>query len=132
MSGEYSYIDIACDDLTAAKEMMKAKLYNHAARLCQQYVEKVLKECVHKYGNHETDLLLLHTHRLYKLAARCGELKHIIFDKLETTFMRELTDYYFDTNYPGENYIKVTEQEAVRIYDETVIFKDTYEKILCA
>jgi HEPN domain-containing protein len=126
-----SYFDIACDDLTAAGEMLRVGLYNHTTRLCQQYIEKIFKQCIHANGKTETDLLLLHTHRLARLADRCGEIKNITFGKIELAFMRELTDYYFDTNYPGENYIKVTEQEAKRVYNEVLAFKKSYENVLC-
>jgi HEPN domain-containing protein len=130
MNGKYSYIDIAHEDLTAANEMLRVGLYNHATRLCQQYVEKVLKECLHQRGESEIDLYLLHTHKLSRIATRCGELIGIEFDKMETAFFRELTDYYFDTNYPGENYIKISEQDAVRVYNEVLLFQASYEKIL--
>ena len=131
MSGNYSYFDIAQDDLKAATEMLRAQMYNHATRLCQQYIEKVFKECIHKYGKNGDDLMLLHTHRLAKLATRCGEIVAKLFDKLEMAFFRELTDFYFDTNYPGENYIKVSQEEAQRVFDETQQFKETYESKLC-
>jgi HEPN domain-containing protein len=131
MSGEYSYIDIARDDLVAAKSMLRDGLYNHAARLCQQYVEKAFKECIKQNGSNGTDQLLLQSHRLAKLAERCGELKQIGFNPLETAFFRELTDYYFDTNYPGVNYVKVSEQKAIWLYDKTLAFKEAYENLLC-
>lgn len=130
MKGKYSYIDMARDDLFAAKEMLRAGLYNHSARLCQQYIEKVLKECIMHHGTEETDILLLHTHKLARLADRCGELAEISFGKTEMAFFRELTDYYFDTTYPGENFIKISEEEARRVYEEVLEFREVYEKVL--
>lgn len=131
MKGKFSYIDIAREDLLAAKEMLRTGLYNHSARLCQQYVEKVFKECIAKCGTKEADLLLLHTHKISRLADRCSELTEITFSRTEMAFFRELTDYYFDTNYPGENYIKVSEAEATQSYDEVLKFQEAYEKTLC-
>jgi len=131
MNGSYSYIDIGKEDLLAAKEMLNAGLYNHTARFCQQYVEKVFKECISKHCAAEVDLLLLHSHKLARLAAHCGELKEISFSRTEMAFFRELTDYYFDTNYPGENYFKVSKEEARIAYNETLQFQADYEEILC-
>ena len=131
MNGNGSYINIARKDLIAAKEMLRADMYNHAVRLCQQYVEKVFKECIHQKGKNENDMLLLHMHRLPRLAERCSEITNIKFTKLEIAFFRELTDYYFDTNYPGENYIEVSKADALRAYDETMDFKNAHEDALC-
>ncbi|MCL2223633.1 MAG: HEPN domain-containing protein [Defluviitaleaceae bacterium] len=130
MNGKYSYIDVAHDDLTAANEMLNAKLYNHAVRLCQQYIEKVFKECLTLNGTDELDLFLLHTHKLSRLAERCGELIGVKFSRTEIAFFRELTDYYFDTNYPGENYVKIAEAKAVEVLNETIQFKEQYEESL--
>jgi len=59
MSGNYSYIDIARTDLAAAHELLKAHMYNHAVRLCQQYIEKLMKECIHQISNFSTKQNLL-------------------------------------------------------------------------
>lgn len=132
MNSKYSYIDIAKEDLLAAKEMLRVKLYNHAARLCQQYMEKVLKECIARHGNQELDMLLLHTHKINRLAARCSELVGCSFNKEEVSFFRQLTDYYFDTNYPGENYIKISAVEAQQVYDDVLEFQKGYEEALAS
>jgi len=132
MNGKFSYRDIATDDLTAAKEMFNAKLFNHTVRFCQQYVEKIFKECLSLHGNEESDLFLLHTHKLARLAERCSTILHISFSRTEMALFRELTDYYFDTNYPGENYIKLSEQKADEVYNEVLEFRDAYENVLCA
>jgi HEPN domain-containing protein len=131
MSGEYSYGDIAAEDLLAAREMLNAGLYNHAARLCQQYVEKILKQCLHIRGTEESDLFLLHSHKLARLAERCCELTSASFGRTEMALFRELTDYYFDTNYPGENYIKLSKEQAFAAYEEVLQFKKLHENVLC-
>ena len=127
MNGSYSYIDIARKDLAAAHEMLKAGMYNHAVRLCQQYIEKIMKECIHRNGGTEADLFLLHTHRLAKLSTRCEEIADMRFTDSEKLFLRTLTDYYFDTNYPGENYIEVNKDEATLTYKNTCEFQFKYE-----
>ena len=69
--------------------------------------------------------------KLSRLATRCCTLLEISFTRTEMAFFRELTDYYFDTNYPGENYIKLSEDEAVQVYDEVLLFQSVHEKTLC-
>jgi len=127
MNSNYSYIDIARTDLAAAHEMLKVGMYNHAVRLCQQYIEKLMKECIHRNGGTEADLFLLHTHRLAKLSTRCEEIANVKFSDAEKLFLRTLTDYYFDTNYPGENYNEVTANEATQAYEQTRAFQLQYE-----
>ena len=127
-----SYADIAKKDLLAVKEMLRAGLYNHSARLCQQYVEKIFKTCIAQHSSDETDIALLHTHKLARLAERCGALHKIVFSRLEMAFFRELTDYYFDTNYPGDDYIELSEAEAIQTYDEVLRFQKLYEATLCS
>lgn len=131
MNGSYSYRGLATEDLLAAQELLKAKLYNHAVRLCQQYVEKVLKQCLFTHGTDEADLYLLHTHKIVRLAERCAQLCNIEFTFDEIAFFRELSDYYFDTNYPGENYIRVSESKANEVYNSIMNFKNKYESKLC-
>jgi len=112
--------------------MMRAKLYNHAARFCQQYIEKLLKECIHIHCVTDEDIFLLRSHRLSKLATRCKEHTGIKFSAQEILYFRELTDYYFDTNYPGANYLEIDQEEAERVYNATLEFQQTYESILTA
>jgi len=127
MNSSYTYFDIARTDLAAAFEMLKASMHNHAVRLCQQYIEKLMKECIHRNGGTESDLFLLHTHRLAKLATRCEEITGIRFTDTEKLFLRTLTDYYFDTNYPGENYVEVTNHDAKEVYGKTLDFQLKHE-----
>jgi len=131
MNGKYSYREIAHEDLLAAGEMLKARLNNHAVRLCQQYVEKILKECLSINSADEADIYLLHTHKLVRLAERCKILTKVLFSDAEIMLLHELTDYYFDANYPGENYLKVSAERALAIYDQVVQFKENYEELLC-
>ena len=132
MKGKYSYIDIAREDLQAGKEMLRVGMYNHAVRLCQQYVEKCFKEFLEKHSKEDTDLLMLQSHSIHRLASRCTEISSIEFSRLEKAFFRELTDYYFDTNYPGDDYIRATEADAAEIMQQTLQFQADYENKLTA
>ncbi|MCL2225375.1 MAG: HEPN domain-containing protein [Defluviitaleaceae bacterium] len=122
-----TYLDIALRDLHSAKIMLDAGVYNNAVRFCQQYVEKLFKEKIHTAGSSDSDQFLLHTHRITKLAARCEVLAGIKFSKDETILFGELTNYYFDTNYPGGDYVEVDKQTAESIYNQTLEFQENHE-----
>ena len=124
MLGEYSYADIALEDLQAAKELLKAHMYNHSTRLCQQFTEKMLKDIISHMGTEERDMYLLSVHNIVKLATRVAELTSTNFSKEDIGFFRGLTDYYFDTNYPGENYVRITKEEARDVYFSTIEFAE--------
>ena len=129
MQGEYSYADIALEDLQASKELFKAQMYNHSTRLCQQYVEKMLKDIISHMGTEERDMYLLSIHNVYKLASRVAELTGTTFSKEDIGFFRGLTDHYFDTNYPGENYVRISEDEARDVYFCTIQFAQRLQSL---
>jgi len=125
-----TYYDIALRDLKSAKIMLDADVYNNAVRFCQQYVEKVFKYKIELSGTEDGDFALLQSHRVQKLARRCEQLMEAKFEKDELVFFSTLTDYYFDTNYPSDEYVDVEEEVADQIYKQTLKFKDKYEEML--
>jgi len=125
-----TYYDIALRDLQSAKIMLDAGIYNNVVRFCQQYVEKIFKERIHISGDTEADQSLLFTHKILRLARRCGELSDITFTKDEIIFFNELSTYYFDTNYPGDDYIEVDGETAQDAYQNTLDFQSKYEYLL--
>ena len=126
----HSYLYFAKKDLQAAQTMLAHGMYDHCVRLCQQYIEKSFKEALDNNGEGEADQFLLHTHRVHRLATRCSEILKIKFTREEKLLFRQLTHYYFDTNYPNEDYTEVTIEEAQEIMTQTLQFQDKYEKIL--
>ena len=126
---ENSYYYLANKDLIAAEHMFKAELYNHAARLCQQYLEKILKNYIFQHGE-EGDYLLLSTHNLPKIASRIEELLNIKFEKDDLYHLRLLKDYYFDTNYPGDNFLELDYKMSKEALDFAKVFKEKYEEVL--
>ena len=131
MRGSHTYLDIAKMDLQAAKVMLEAGMYNHCVWLCHRYVEKCFKEAIEKHGTLESDVLFLQTHRIHRLAARCGEILGFHFTLTETIFFRGLTDYYFDTSYPSKNFRLVPAEEAAEVMEQTLKFQAAYEEVLC-
>jgi len=130
MQGDYSYADIALDDLRASKELLNLQMYNHSTRLCQQYVEKMFKEVLVHLGTSEKDMYSLSIHNIYKLSLRISDLTKTKFTKDDVGFFRGLTDFYFDTNYPSENYVRIQSDEANDVYISTVLFADRLQPIL--
>ena len=115
---------IALEDLQASRELLKLEMCNHSARLCQQYIEKLFKDIIVRLGNDEKDMFLLSTHNIPKISFRVAELVGVEFSKEDISLFRELTDYYFDTNYPGGNYIRISRAEAQEVYAATIYFTE--------
>jgi HEPN domain-containing protein len=130
MSENNSYKSIANEDLRAAKLMLDAGMWNHSVRHCQQYVEKILKACIELNGDPAEDYATLHIHVIQTLAKRCTELALINFTNEESRWLRSMTSYYFDVNYPGARYISIDDDEATEVYQKTMDFKTKYESQL--
>ena len=134
MLGSKSYIDIGRLDLKSAGGTLLMQLYNPAARFCQQYIEKLFKEFI--YNNCRADdtecIILLRSHRLDKLADKVSKMTDITFSSEEKCLFHTLSNYYSDTNNPGDNYIDISEEEANRVYNETRDIQSKYEAFLLA
>jgi len=94
-----------------AKDMYMLKNFDPCGRFCQQAVEKRLKYYIEHNGTTE-DLRILHIHSLAKLYARVCELSGTEVDKAIRGDLHQLTTYYFDTNYPCEENIELTDEMA--------------------
>jgi len=108
-----SYLALAKRDLFNAQELFGVTTtgYNVVARLSQQAVEKAMKHSIEEQGN-EKYFPLLSTHntaRLYDAIVTLGIIEENRADKKE---MLLLKNYYYDTNYPGENYIEIDRETA--------------------
>ena len=98
------YYSIACDDLKYLQATLHTGLYNQISVQAEQVVEKMLKSvaervCVDIEG-------LLKTHNLRALYDRIhAEIPSFMLnrDKLST-----LKDYYYDTKYPGDNFVEIS------------------------
>jgi hypothetical protein len=42
-------------------------------------------------------------------------------------FFSDLSDFYFDTNYPTDDYFEVDKKTAQEVYQKTIDFKRKYE-----
>jgi len=106
-----SYYEYSNRDMKYAIDMFSCKNYDPCGRFCQQSVEKRLKYYIERHGTTD-DLRILHIHSLPKLYSRVCELTGSEVDKTIRGDLYELTSYYYDTNYPSEENIELTEEMA--------------------
>lgn len=106
-----SYLEYSNRDMKYAKDMFSLGNYDPCGRFCQQSIEKRLKHYIELRGTTD-DMALLHTHSLAKLYFRVCELEGMSIDKLVRGELYQLTTYYFDTNYPAEDNVELTEDMA--------------------
>jgi HEPN domain-containing protein len=124
--GSPSYKDIAEKDLKSAEDLLEYSEgnYNLIARLAEQYVEKLLKHVIERKGGTE-HLPLLSSHNLTKMYDVLVQLDIIKSVQTDRLFMSQLKDYYFDMNYPGDNYRELGKEEAVLALDFAKAFGQT-------
>ena len=100
-----SYKELAHYDMKKVKASYAFKLWNGVGRDCQQACEKYLKHYLQ-----ESNLLtkeLSRTHNLPKLLKAIPNYDKEMCKKLSIIY-----NYYFDTNYPGDNFIELNKEEA--------------------
>ena len=113
-----TYKEIAEDDFKAAKALIEFEMWNAAGQHLQQACEKQLKGWLEE--NNKLDIVLARTHNLRKLLREIGGYEE---DFYKTAALIE--DYYFDTKYPGDDYIELTKQDieaAVGFYNGLIKF----------
>ncbi|MEF9960588.1 MAG: HEPN domain-containing protein [Cellulosilyticaceae bacterium] len=123
----YNYYRIALNDFKYLQyniEREDEDIYNRNAILCEQVVEKLLKHIVERSCFTEDYSALLKGHNLVKLYKAIVE--EGIELELSINMLRTLKDYYFDANYPGDNFILLTKEEVMEAYTFT---KEALDKV---
>lgn len=108
---EHTYRSIAQRDLKEAAIMYEHGAYNTVARFSQQVVEKTMKQLLESTADTEVYKFL----KMHNLSALYRELvarQLLPFSSEMRNYLAILKDYYFDLNYPGENYREVSPDEA--------------------
>ena len=120
------YIDIAENDLEFLEAVLKTgnTFYNQLAVQCQQVAEKFLKGYLDNMALEEDVTDLLRKHNMKQIAAKLNELKPDL--KLDTVGLAYLTDFYFDTRYPGDDFYTVSKEEFEKCL---AIMYDTVNKL---
>lgn len=123
----YNYYRIALNDFKYLEYNINIEdedIYNRNAILCEQVTEKLLKHIVERACFKEDYSALLKGHNLIKLYKAIVD-EGIDLD-LSVNMLRTLKDYYFDANYPGDNFILITKEEMQEAY---IFTKDAMEKV---
>ena len=100
-----SYKELALYDLKAAQATYDYQLWNKVGRECQQVCEKYLKQ--HLQDIHLLTESLERTHNLKRLVREIPD-----FDKDMYKSLSIVGDYYFDTNYPGDDFLELDQEMA--------------------
>jgi len=119
-----TYKEIAEDDFKGAKRLADIEMWNLAAQHLQQACEKQLKSWLEE--NNKLNLALARTHNLRKLLREIGDYGE---DFYKTAALVE--NYYFDTKYPGDDYIELAGQdidEAIKFYNDLISFLESKNK----
>lgn len=123
-----SYLEYSNRDFEYAKGVFPLGFYDPCGRFCQQSVEKRFKHFIELNGEAE-DLKFLHTHNLGRLYVKICEMSGIAPAADFRGWLAQLTDYYFDTNYPKDINIELTEdmaQEALQITEKINNWLDSF------
>jgi HEPN domain-containing protein len=115
-----TYRELAEDDFKGAKRLADYEMWNLAGQHLQQACEKQLKSWLEE--NNKLSLILARTHNLRKLLREIGGYEE---DFYKTAALVE--NYYFDTKYPGDDFIELTKEDvdvAVEFYDKLIDFLD--------
>lgn len=121
-----SYESIAKRDLKEAKILYEHDAYNTAARLAQQCVEKIMKAKLEATGD-TAIYKLLKVHNLTLLYKAMVDKGLLTYEKEVRDYLAVLKDYYFDLNYPGENYWELEQTDA----NEAILFaQDFFERLV--
>ena len=106
-----SYLEYSNRDLEYAKGNFSLGFYDPCGRFCQQSVEKRFKYYIELNGTSE-DLKFLNTHNLGRLYTKICEMSNTTPTAPFRGWLSQLTDYYFDANYPKDLNIELTEDMA--------------------
>jgi len=115
-----SYKELALYDVKAAKANYEYELWNKVGKECQQSCEKYLKHYLQQ--KHLLSESLERTHNLKKLFREISD-----YDKAMYKALSVVGDYYFETNYPGDNFLildKEMADEAMETVNELISYID--------
>lgn len=123
---ELSYYEIALKTYRCLDVLFetaeKMDWYNSFTVECQQIVEKLLKDILMRILPVSTKLnALLSSH---DLAVLSRALNKEYPNTIKVADCAWLTDYYFDTRYPGDNFFVVTKADAEDVKEITIALSD--------
>ena len=118
-----SYLAIAVRNIETSRKLLEWGDYNESVRLSQQVVEKVLKHIL-ETTNDASVTKFMKLHKLPKLYSEAEKRNTKILPITNKDILATLTLYYFDANYPGEDFVLLGKDEAKRLYEFAKNFID--------
>ena len=106
-----SFLYIAYKDLERARLMHEVEDYSAAGRFCEQSVEKCLKSFIEKNGDGK-DFRLMSLHKPRRIYERCVQLGLKELSDRDVAILSKLSDYYYDTNYPGNSFFELSFEQS--------------------
>lgn len=125
-----SYYDIAINDFKYLELSMnlEEKFYNQMSIACQQIAEKLLKQIIVECYTGDNVESLFKTHNLKRLYYAVHESMPSFI--LDTKELANLTDFYFDAKYPGDDYIDVNKEMFEDCYYTMLEVKKAVERLI--
>lgn len=100
--------------------------YNSFAAECQQVVERMMKALVETFSDMSLPDSLFKTHNLRRLTQVINSKYPDLVDEQKVAWIE---DFYFDARYPGDDFIVVSEDTALKLLDATKQTVTAIEKI---
>lgn len=104
-----SYYAIACNDIAYLEAVGDTGYYNQPAAICQQVVEKLLKSVIERLYIEDNITDILRSHSLKTLGRALTSVLPTVDISIKD--LAYLTNYYFDTRYPGPDYHIVSKED---------------------
>lgn len=122
------YYHIAMNDLQYLNAVKHLPYYNQHCILCQQISEKLLKHIITiSYSENDIDKLLK-SHSLKTLYRAIHS--YIPSFTLPVGAIANLTDYYFDAKYPGNDFFTANKDDFFECYATVLKVVEEVEKLL--
>jgi HEPN domain-containing protein len=123
-----SYYEIATNDYRFLETIRDGEFYNKIGIECQQIAEKYLKYLYVTYIDvSKQEERFIKTYSVHKIALQLNKDLDTNFDYSSLAI---LTDYYFDTRYPSDEYIDLTSDMAFRALQLIDDLKQSIDKYI--
>ncbi|HBC30131.1 MAG TPA: DNA-binding protein [Clostridiales bacterium] len=122
------YYHIAMNDLEYLNAVKHLPYYNQHCISCQQIGEKLLKHIITLSYVYDDKDKLLKTHSLRTIYRAIN--RYIPSFELPEEELANLTDYYFDAKYPGNDFFTATKEDFLKCYSSLMKIIDEVKKII--
>ena len=116
------------NDLEYLNAVKHLPYYNQHCISCQQIGEKLLKHIITLSYIHDDKDRMLKTHSLRTIYR--GIKRYIPSFDLPEEELANLTDYYFDAKYPGNDFFTATEEDFYKCYSSLMKIVDEVKRII--